>query len=105
MSDGGLEGIRRGDRRALARAITLVESTRPADRDVARALVAGATEHAGDAVRIGISGAPGAGKSTLIEALGNHIIDAGHRLAVLAVDPSSSLSGGSILGDLSLIHI
>lgn len=99
MSDGGLEGIRRGDRRALARAITLVESTRPADRDVARALVAGATEHAGDAVRIGISGAPGAGKSTLIEALGNHIIDAGHRLAVLAVDPSSSLSGGSILGD------
>lgn len=92
-------GLAPGDRRALAKAITLVESTLPADRQAARRLVASAAAGTGPAARIGISGPPGAGKSTLIEALGNHILDAGHRLAVLAVDPTSTVSGGSILGD------
>ncbi len=87
------------NRRALARAITLIESTRPEDRTEAARLLKEITPHAGGAMRIGISGAPGAGKSTFIEALGNRIIDQGLRLAVLAVDPSSTLSGGSILGD------
>ncbi len=94
-----LDALRGGDRRTLARAITLVESTLDADRVAARALVAAAMPHAGRAMRVGISGAPGAGKSTLINALGTVIIDAGHRLAVLAVDPSSTRGGGSILGD------
>ena len=96
---GAFDGLRGGDRRALARAITLVESTLPADREAARRLVSEATPHAGGAIRVGVSGAPGAGKSTLIDALGTVIVDAGHRLAVLAVDPSSSRTGGSILGD------
>jgi LAO/AO transport system kinase len=91
--------LRAGDRRALARAITLVESTRPDHRADADALLTEVLPAAGAAHRIGISGAPGAGKSTLIETLGLHIVDEGHRLAVLAVDPSSSRSGGSILGD------
>ncbi len=91
--------LRAGDRRALARAITLVESTRPDHRAEADALLTEVLPSAGGAHRIGISGAPGAGKSTLIETLGLHIVDRGHRLAVLAVDPSSSRSGGSILGD------
>ena len=88
-----------GDRRALARAITLVESIRPDHRSEARALLAELLPRTGDAVRVGISGAPGAGKSTLIEALGVRIVDGGTSLAVLAVDPSSSRTGGSILGD------
>ena len=88
-----------GDRRALARAITLVESTRADHRDEAEALLAEVLPHTGGAIRIGISGAPGAGKSTFIEALGLHVVDEGHRVAVLAVDPSSTRSGGSILGD------
>ena len=88
-----------GDRRALAQAITLVESTRRDHRDAASALLALLLPRAGGALRIGVSGAPGVGKSTFIEALGNHVIDAGHRVAVLTVDPSSAISGGSILGD------
>jgi len=88
-----------GDRRALARAITLVESTRADDREAADALLTEVMARTGNAIRIGISGAPGSGKSTLIEALGLHVVDAGHRVAVLAVDPSSSRTGGSILGD------
>ena len=88
-----------GDRRALARGITLVESTRSDDRDAADALLTEVMPHTGRAIRVGISGSPGAGKSTLIEALGLHVVDAGHRVAVLAVDPSSSRTGGSILGD------
>ncbi len=91
--------LRGGDRRALARAITLVESTRPDHRDEADALLTEILPDTGDAQRIGISGAPGAGKSTLIEALGLHLVDGGHRVAVLAVDPSSTRTGGSILGD------
>jgi LAO/AO transport system kinase len=91
--------VRTGDRRALARAITLVESSRTEDRRPANELLTLLSPHAGKAIRIGISGVPGVGKSTFIESLGNHIIDEGHRIAVLAVDPSSAISGGSILGD------
>ncbi len=88
-----------GDRTALARAITLVESTRRADAEEARELVRACLPFTGKAVRIGITGIPGAGKSTLIDALGSHLIGMGHRVAVLAIDPSSVRSGGSILGD------
>ncbi|HVJ97311.1 MAG TPA: methylmalonyl Co-A mutase-associated GTPase MeaB [Acidimicrobiia bacterium] len=93
------DGVRAGDRRALARAITLVESTRADHRNDAAELLDALMPGVGNATRVGISGAPGAGKSTFIEALGMHLIDAGHRVAVLAVDPSSTRSGGSILGD------
>jgi LAO/AO transport system kinase len=93
------DAIQAGDRPALARAITLVESTRADHREEAVALLDKLLPATGGAVRVGISGAPGAGKSTFIEALGLYLVDHGHRLAVLAVDPSSSRSGGSILGD------
>src|SRR6185436_18529957 len=96
---GRARAVRDGDRRALARAITLVESARADHREDAVALLDELLPAAGDAIRVGISGAPGAGKSTFIEALGTHLVDAGHRVAVLAVDPSSARSGGSILGD------
>ena len=88
-----------GDRRALARAITLVESTRADHRQDAAALLDALLSHTGGATRIGISGAPGVGKSVFIEAFGLHLTSAGHKVAVLAVDPSSVRSGGSILGD------
>jgi LAO/AO transport system kinase len=88
-----------GDRRALAQAITLVESTRADHRAEAEALLDALLPKTGKALRIGISGAPGVGKSTFIEAFGLHLIQEGKRPAVLAVDPSSRLSGGSILGD------
>lgn len=91
--------LRAGDRRALGRAITLVESSHPGDRDPANRLLELLTPHCGRSIRVGISGVPGVGKSTFIESLGNLVIDQGHRVAVLAVDPSSALSGGSILGD------
>ncbi len=91
--------IRTGDRRALSRGITLVESTRPVDRPDAEALLDDLLPGTGGAVRVGISGAPGAGKSTLIEALGGMLVADGARVGVLAVDPSSTRSGGSILGD------
>lgn len=93
------ESIQKGDRRALARAITLIESTRADHRAAAGELLEALMPHTGNSVRIGISGAPGVGKSTFIEALGNHLIEVGHRVAILAVDPSSAISGGSILGD------
>lgn len=88
-----------GDRRALGRAITLVESTRADHRAEAVELLEAVLPRAGGSVRLGISGAPGVGKSTFIDAFGCHIVDTGRRLAVLAVDPSSGRSGGSILGD------
>ena len=88
-----------GDRRALGRAITLIESSHPDDRERGNRLLELLAPRAGGSIRIGLSGVPGVGKSTFIEALGNHVIDRGHRVAVLAVDPSSSRSGGSILGD------
>ncbi len=88
-----------GDRRALARAITLIESTRRDHRAAAGDLLEALMPHTGKAIRVGISGAPGVGKSTFIEALGNYVIDQGLKPAVLTVDPSSAISGGSILGD------
>jgi len=88
-----------GDRRALARAITLIESTRPDHRRQSETLMGHLLPHAGKSVRVGISGVPGVGKSTFIEAFGLHVIGQGHKVAVLAVDPSSKRSGGSILGD------
>ena len=93
------EGILAGRRRELARAITMIESTRPDHRMSAEALIDRLQPHSGQSFRLGISGVPGVGKSTFIEALGLHIIEQGHRVAVLAVDPSSPKSGGSILGD------
>lgn len=91
--------VRRGDRSALPRAITLVESTRADHREQAQQLLMELIPDAGKAVHVGITGVPGVGKSTAIEALGMHLIDGGHRVAVLAVDPSSTRTGGSILGD------
>jgi len=88
-----------GKRRALSRAITLVESSRVDHRAEAVSMLEGLASAAGNSIRIGISGVPGVGKSTFIEAIGNHIADQGHRVAVLAVDPSSAITGGSILGD------
>ncbi len=93
------QGIRDGELAALARAITLIESNAPRHRPLAREILRKLSDRAGQAMRLGISGVPGAGKSTFIEALGNYLCDAGHRVAVLAVDPTSSLTGGSILGD------
>ena len=91
--------IIRGDRRALAKAITLVESTRSDHRQQTAALLETLMPHTGKSIRVGISGAPGVGKSTFIEALGTYLIELGHSVAVLAVDPSSAVTGGSILGD------
>jgi LAO/AO transport system kinase len=94
-----VHGIRTGDRRALARAITLAESTRSDHRDLALEVIDALLPRGATAIRVGVSGAPGVGKSTFIEALGLHVIQAGHQVAVLAVDPSSRRSGGSILAD------
>src|SRR3989454_1626268 len=91
--------VRAGNRRALAKAITLVESTRRDHQEAAQRLLEVLLPHTGGAVRVGVSGVPGVGKSTFIEALGLDLIGVGKRVAVLAVDPSSALSGGSILGD------
>ncbi|MEW5889143.1 MAG: methylmalonyl Co-A mutase-associated GTPase MeaB [Pseudomonadota bacterium] len=94
-----VDGVLARSRRALAKAITLVESTRADHQVRAQAVLEALLPHTGRSIRVGISGAPGAGKSTFIEALGLHLIGRSHKVAVLAVDPSSSLSGGSILGD------
>lgn len=93
------QALRAGDRVALARAITLIESTRTSDRALAADLLQLALPAAGYALRVGITGIPGVGKSTLIDALGLHAISTGKRVAVLATDPSSQRTGGSILGD------
>jgi LAO/AO transport system kinase len=97
--DGYVEGVRSGDRGVLGRAITLAESRLPEDRKLAKELIAALARDVGAAHRVGITGVPGAGKSTFIEALGGHLTGLGRRVAVLAVDPSSTVSGGSILGD------
>ena len=96
---GLAQSVRGGDRRALARAITLIESTRADHRAQADALLALLLPHTGKSIRLGITGVPGVGKSTFIERFGLQLIEGGHRVAVLAVDPSSKVSGGSILGD------
>ena len=98
------QGVRAGDRALLARAITLVESTRPGDQADARALLDRLLPATGGALRVGITGVPGVGKSTFIEALGKLLTSRGTKLAVLAVDPSSSRTGGAILGDKTRMH-
>ena len=94
-----VEGVKSGERGALARAITLVESRKPAHRALARELLRELAPLSGNSIRLGLSGVPGAGKSTFTDGLGVTLIKKGHRVAVLAVDPSSSVSGGSVLGD------
>ena len=92
-------GVRDGNRAVIARAITLVESSRADHQALAQELLVRLLPHAGGARRVGITGVPGVGKSTFIDALGTHLTAAGHRVAVLAIDPSSKRTGGSILGD------
>jgi LAO/AO transport system kinase len=92
-------GIRAGDRAVLARAITLVESTKPQHGELAQALLQDLLPATGNALRLGITGVPGVGKSTTIDQLGMNLVEAGHKVAVLAVDPTSRRTGGSILGD------
>jgi LAO/AO transport system kinase len=92
-------GVVAGDRAMLSRAITLAESRRRSDQDLAQDLLIGVAGQTGNAIRLGLTGVPGAGKSTMIETLGLWLLERGHRLAVLVIDPSSSRSGGSILGD------
>ncbi|MFN9801430.1 MAG: methylmalonyl Co-A mutase-associated GTPase MeaB, partial [Bacteroidota bacterium] len=91
--------LRTGDRSALARAITLAESNHPDHRSFSARLIREILPHTGHSVRIGITGVPGVGKRTFIEAFGMHLTALGHRIAVLAIDPTSPFSGGSILGD------
>ena len=102
-SQDSIQAIRSGDsgrkRRAIAKAITLLESTRTDHRAQADELLTSLLPHTGKSLRLGISGVPGVGKSTFIEALGLYLIEQGHRVAVLTIDPSSTVSGGSILGD------
>ena len=93
------DAIRAGDRRAMARAITLLESKREDHAALAQELLEQLVPDSGGAIRVGVSGPPGVGKSHLIEALGVQLVEAGNRVAVLAVDPSSPVTGGSILGD------
>jgi LAO/AO transport system kinase len=104
-----LEGLLHGDsavqRRAMAKAITLLESTRDDHRALADELLTALLPHTGNSFRLGISGVPGVGKSTFIEALGLHLIGLGHRVAVLTIDPSSTVSGGSILGDKTRMEL
>ena len=98
-TDEYVEGILRGDITILSQAITLIESNKPEHYDQAQQIIERCLPHAGRSVRIGITGVPGVGKSTFIEAVGNMVVSLHHRLAVLAIDPSSERSGGSILGD------
>jgi LAO/AO transport system kinase len=97
--DDYVAGVRAGDMPVLARALTLVESNSPRHQAPAEAFLSRLLPHTGNAIRVGITGVPGAGKSTFIEALGLHLVGAGRKVAVLAVDPSSGVSGGSVLGD------
>ncbi|MDP1819363.1 MAG: methylmalonyl Co-A mutase-associated GTPase MeaB [Acidimicrobiales bacterium] len=99
MSASLADRVSSGDRRALAQAITLVESTRDDHREEAAELLDALLPRTGRSLRVAVTGSPGAGKSTFIEALGLRLLGAGHRVAVLAIDPSSQRSGGSILGD------
>ena len=94
-----LEGFEKRDKTVFARAITLIESRADADRDLSQELIQHLLPKSGESIRLGFTGIPGAGKSTLIDTLGFHLCEQGHHIAVLAIDPSSRLSGGSILGD------
>ena len=94
-----IEGVRSGDRRMLAKTITLIESRLLSHQDLTQSVIDGLLPVTGHAIRLGITGVPGVGKSTFIESLGLHLVEQGRRVAVLAVDPSSARSGGSIMGD------
>src|SRR5437763_9268098 len=98
-ADDHYAGVRAGDLAILARTLTLIESNNPSHHQIAEDLLTRLLPHTGRSVRVGITGVPGVGKSTFIEALGLHLVGRGLRVAVLAVDPSSGVSGGSILGD------
>jgi len=100
-----LDAIRKGERRSLARAITLIESAREDQAEQGQRVLEALVSETGQAIRVGVTGAPGAGKSTLIEALGMHLVSQGRRVAVLAVDPTSPVSGGSILGDKTRMEV
>jgi LAO/AO transport system kinase len=100
-----LEALKRGNRRALAKAITLAESKLDPHRELTQKMLEALLPFSGNSIRIGITGAPGVGKSTFIEALGLHLINQGYKVAVLAVDPSSPLQGGSILGDKTRMEL
>ncbi|PAU95126.1 methylmalonyl Co-A mutase-associated GTPase MeaB [Aliifodinibius salipaludis] len=97
--DEYVDGIKSGNRTILSRAITLIESTKTEHRELAQDIIEQCLPDTGNSIRLGITGVPGVGKSTFIESLGNHIIDQGNKLAVLAIDPSSTRTKGSILGD------
>lgn len=97
--DDYVQGVLAGDRSILARAITLIESNAPRHIDQAQAVLKALLPHTGRAIRVGVTGVPGAGKSTFIETLGTRLTAVSHKVAVLAIDPTSSISGGSILGD------
>jgi LAO/AO transport system kinase len=103
-ADEYAQGVLGGDRALLGRAITLIESLHPAHQALAQEVLGRLLPHTGQAHRVGITGVPGVGKSTFIEALGCNLTKAGHRVAVLAVDPTSSVTGGSILGDKTRMH-
>jgi LAO/AO transport system kinase len=103
--DDYVEGVLAGDRNALGQAITLVESNARAHMETAQEVLRRLIPHSGKSVRVGITGVPGAGKSTFIETLGLHLCEQGHRVAVLAVDPSSKVTGGSILGDKTRMEL
>ncbi len=94
-----VEGIKSGNRTVLSQAITLIESSNPSHKKLAWEILDKCIAHSGNSIRVGITGVPGVGKSTFIEAMGKHILEKGHKLAVLTVDPSSSRTKGSILGD------
>lgn len=100
-----IEQLLAGNRRALAKAITLVESRRDSDREKSQKLLEQILPHAGNSIRIGITGVPGVGKSTFIESFGMYLIEQGKKVAVLAVDPSSPIAGGSILGDKTRMEL
>jgi LAO/AO transport system kinase len=103
--DDYVAGVLAGDRAVLARTITLVESNAPAHFEQAQEVLRRILPHSGGAIRVGITGVPGAGKSTLIEALGIMLVERGHKVAVLAIDPTSSLTRGSILGDKTRMEL
>jgi len=100
-----VDALIEGNRRALAKAITLIESQRSVDRDAAQTLLQTLLPNTGNSIRIGITGIPGVGKSTFIESFGLYLLEQGKRVAVLAVDPSSPISGGSILGDKTRMEL